>query len=466
MNRRPPLVLCLFAFAPAVASASVRPSFGGRVTVAVAGPLRSHNPVLARTDAERMLAQSLHCALPELLAAVPQKQGQGFYELRLFANLVFHDGTSLRASDVVRSLRRYADPSTGAVAAWRLLGIAGAADRLAGGNAPLGVRATGPHTLEIETAFEHVDLVRWLDDARLPILKADGVTGCGPFVRSDAPAGQPGIWLRPFDRHPQGRPYLDRLTIIPVASDAARAGTAGTADVVVGALARRRGRAVGPPRHATFAVVNGDPAIRQLLEASIDRDALVHFLVGGGAQSMTSLLPPSSSKSAAPAVPASLPRTRLPRLTLAFDQGQPIHRLVAERIQVRLHDAGAEVILTPLRGPTAADLSSGAHAISLVQLSALPSDPALALVAVVHALAGPKEAAATMKAALETDGHPVRLQHLADRLTRSLPVVPLYIERDHVRVNDRVLGAHEARGVAVDPADLWRWPFPSLPKDQ
>lgn len=474
MSRRVHLAAALLAFAALVfglgarpARAAIRPAFGGAATVGAAGPVASTDAALARSGAERLLAAATQCTVTDLLAEPPKVQGGGRVRLRLADNLVFHDGTPITSADVVRSLLRLTDPTLGAPAAWRLLAIQGVADRLAGREATPSIRADGPGAVEVTLAVPGVDLARLLDDPRLPIVKPDG-TGCGPFVRVKGPPGARGIVLAPFARHPDGRPFLDRLVVVPTsAADGTRQIDMGALDAAVGRIARKRGRPTGPLRTVTLLLVGGDrdaktaDALRRTLDASIDRGALVRFLVGGGARPLAGLLPGTAAATLTATPPP--PPAGSAHMDLAYDPAPDPMRFVAGRVQVRLHDLGLDVTLSPTPGLDVGAARS--HDLSLVTLRNLPADPGLAVTAIVFALAGPAPAVATLRKVIAAGDDPAAMATAETGALESLPVVPLYAEPDHLFVTPKLLGAQADGDLALDPAALWRWPLPGTPAD-
>ena len=428
------LVASLAAALPAAASVRALP--GGEATIGAVGDLATRDPARATTAPERLLAAATECTVTSLLDRPPAASDDGrTVTLHLAAGRVFHDGSAIDGEAVARSLAHLADPGTGAVAAWRLLVIAGVADRLAGRPAIPAIRATGPLTVVVDLAVPGVDLAARLDDPRLPVVGLDGHTGCGPFeVVRPTPAGARGVVLAPFDRAPGGRGYLDRLTLVPLAPGDDPSGL----DLVVGAGAPPP---TGPATEVTVLLAPGrgdaarGAALADRAARAVDPAALVRDFVGGGATAIAGVPAPDGK-------PAPVPGGAV---DLAYDPGDPTATAVAGRIQVRLHDQGLEAALTPIPGlgPEAA----AGHDLAVVTLPAVPVDPGDTRLAVATALGRPEMALKALAA-------PGRAG-----TWRALRALPLYRRPVPLTVTPRLLGVTPGSATAVSPAALWRWPL-------
>jgi hypothetical protein len=436
---------------PDAAGAAVRPVYGGSARIGAEGPLTQTDPARARSDAERLLARATSCTVADAVAAVEVHGDDARrVRLRLHDNLTFHDGTRLLAADVARSLERVAALGAQSPAGWRLLVL----DRAPGGEGRLAVEATGPLSLEVGLAAPVLDVLAWLDDPGLAILRADGRTGCGPYRPAETQAGTE-VHLRPFDRHVAGRPYLDELILVTVAPGAAAAPELADVDGAVGTLAGREGRALDGGQLVVLRLEGrhrADAALRRRLSAAVDREGLVRFLLGGRGQALAGL----SDLVGGDGQPTADggPETALPgRLLIGYDAHHPLRRRLAERIQVRLHDLGTRVVLAPVdgRGPSGADLA-------LEVVTDLPADPALALLALAHRAGDAAVAREVLAAILGAGDDAAALIAIAEGLEARLGLVPLYFEPGRMRLHPDLLLGATASDEAFDPAELWRWP--------
>jgi MarR-like DNA-binding transcriptional regulator SgrR of sgrS sRNA len=138
--------------------------------------------------------------------------------------------------------------------------------------------------------------------------------------------------------------------------------------------------------------------------------------------------------------------------TLGFDAALPEHRAVAERLQVKLHDAGYRVRLQASDRPglvrARTDGSLDAALVSVL----LPPLPAPAL-AVVLALADPQLLSRELPAlgAIEDPGaRATRVRDRAVELQRTLPLVPLYARGLRARLGPSLVDARrDAFGLLV-----------------
>ncbi|MDF1563799.1 MAG: hypothetical protein P1V51_12195 [Deltaproteobacteria bacterium] len=438
------LSLTLGLLAPGAAGAAVRPTTGGTLRLAVQTP--GATAPEARSLPGRIRASLDECTLGDLLAGPPQvDEEEDRLILLLEEGLVFQDGSKLDAAAVVESLSAHARGS-GGVEAWRLLVLAGAAERMSGAEGELGLKAIGARRLELRLSWPlGAGAVELLSHPGLP-LRSKGGAPCGPFQAREG--GRDGV-LVPFDRHPRGRPYFDRVQLFSTREGSRQ----GKADLRLEASVDTPRELPLTTRSLTFLQVNASPALREQIDGSLDRKAIVRYLVGGRARQVSTLLPdapPGASRSSGEAPPRRA-------LTLAFDGEDPVHRRIAERIQVRLHDGGLEVALQPLPARERGALLTGATELALITLPGLPRDPARGLAAVSHAVLGARAAQEVLETAAAAERAGGGLGAALGELEARLPVVFLYGEDEVVWIGDSLQGAEPSGTLPFDPGDLWRW---------
>jgi hypothetical protein len=212
----------------------------------------------------------------------------------------------------------------------------------------------------------------------------------------------------------------------------------------------------GPALYATYLAFNpsrAGPGLRAAVERSLDRADLTRFFVRAPSVPMSSLLPPAlMPQEAAPSgAPAATPAVR--ELTLLYDAGLEDQRAVAERLQIKLHDAGQRVVLKPLtRAALRAKWASGDFDLMLHGLL-LPPIPGPALAVVLDA-AGRHELLARelppIGAIADDAARDARARERARALAPELPFIPLYAQGLRVVAGGKVEGlASDAFGLPV-----------------
>lgn len=442
------------------ALASSRARYGGTLRAAVAGRSPEADPALADSpwDATLLsLTASAMCRLDEarrirpVLASEISWQGPLKLRLALRPGLKFDNGTALSARDAVASWSRLGEPASLSPYRALLFPLPGEGRRLS--------VAGSPQSLEFSLAFPWPDLAGSLCHPSLAIQAASGTgrRGIGPFKPSSLPGE-----LEANLGFPLGRPFVDRLAVtLTDERGAARLLSLRQAQLAIGNAAPANPRR-SPGLFATYLAFRVDRAgtdFRQAFEATIDREDLTRFFVPAPSWAMPSLLPP--------ALMAQEPAPRPPRptrpsgraLTLMFDQSLPEQRLVAERLQVRLHDLKYAIALRPAaRAQLRAAWASGNYDLMLHAVLLPPfAGPALA---VALELAGRHE---LLSAELPPIG---ALPQAADRqraavdraraLLPSLPLIPLYAQAVGAVVSDDLAAfAFDGQGLpALDDAFL------------
>jgi peptide/nickel transport system substrate-binding protein len=311
----------------------------------------------------------------------------------LRADVRFHSGAPLRASDVVATLRAFASP---AVASRH----ASVVDAIAH------VEEDGDHAVIIRLGRPHATL---LTDLELPILRADqaasppapdgSLDGLGPYVVVRASPGE--VRLAPAEGGSLPRPSR-AVTLRVVHDENARALRleAGRADVALNlvsptllpALAAQPGLAVAsrPGANLTYMVVQenrpplDDAGVRRALSAAIDRAMLCATLFDGRAQPAGGLIAPAHWAHAdAPPLPFDPLAARAAfaqashgagalrggaRLTL-LTSTERFRGDVARVIAQEFEDAGIGVDVIPLElGTMIARLNAGEFDLAILQL--------------------------------------------------------------------------------------------------
>lgn len=190
-----------------------RPHYGGTVEGSLLGAPVTLDPPVAQSHAEitavDLVFDTLYrvgtdgAIVPHLASALPVA-GKDHVRIPLRKEVLFHDGTTLAAADVVASLERVRTTS----ARWALASIS--AIRVDGDAASLAIELT----LKAPTP----------ELATLLALPATAITkggkpagekpvGTGAFVVEALDRKAKKLVLRAFDDHFAGRPYLDRLVL-------------------------------------------------------------------------------------------------------------------------------------------------------------------------------------------------------------------------------------------------------------
>lgn len=213
----------------------------------------------------------------------------------------FHSGAPLTAHDVAATIAAFRDPAIGSRHA-RVLDAVGAVDEL------------DAHTLVVHLTRPHATT---LTDLELPILRADqallppdpsgALDGAGPFVVSSRQRGS--ITLSPADRAALPKPlYPVRVRVVRDENARALRLLSGDSDVVVSGISppllpslEEQGLTVRarPSLSVSYVVLRADRApfddvvARRALSESIDRDAIVRYLLASRATVATGMLAPS-----------------------------------------------------------------------------------------------------------------------------------------------------------------------------
>jgi peptide/nickel transport system substrate-binding protein len=418
---------------------------------------------LARaTSAPLLEADGSGRLAPGLLAEVPAPEAGGrAFRLRLRPGLSDAAGRPLGADAVAARLAGLLAPGE---EAWTALPILGA-DAVLDGRAEVlaGVQVLSPAELLVTLAFPLPEFP-WL-------LAAVALPGAGPFVAGERDR-EGGLVLRANPHHHLGRPFADAIVVRETdARGAARQLGRGGLDLVLRpeAAGGRPGPPL-PPLTATVAALRAErlgaaaDAVRRALSA-LDRGELSRRFVRGPAQPLATLLPPAvlpAGTAPGATAPAATPPARAAaRLALLVDGSAPEQRALAERIQVKLFDAGIRATIELAgRGPFAERLARGDYDVALVPVRVTALRPALAAGQIVSAARGP---AAGRRAMAElaglADGEAAAA---ADRLAREHDLVPLVASGLRLSLAPGVEGARPGADGALDAGALWRLRSPGV----
>jgi len=134
--------------------------------------------------------------------------------IKLRRGVLFHDGKSMTAADVVYSLLRHKDPAFASK-------VKTIADQFKE------IKATAPDEVRITLVGPNADLPVILADTHFQIVK-DGATdfrtavGTGPFKVKEFNPGGLTVAIRNENYWRPGRPYLDQIELIGIADEATR----------------------------------------------------------------------------------------------------------------------------------------------------------------------------------------------------------------------------------------------------
>ncbi|MFW5879101.1 MAG: ABC transporter substrate-binding protein [Myxococcota bacterium] len=325
-------------------------------------PDAAADPAEAVDSGQRLLARANHCTISDVAASIERLDDVAI-RVRLAPNLIFHDGTRIRAQDVVASIQRIARMDPSSHAAWRLL-VLREADSADG---PLAVRATGESSLELRSISPELDPIEWLNDPALAIRREGRRSSCGPFRYHEDSSK---IVMEAFDRHPRGRPFLDSLSIVASTEQELLELESSELDVVIMpgrrlvTLRLSRGLAASELRADFSEMIERESLARyHLIPGSRPISSLARLTEGGDEDLEESVAPP----------PLLGLATDLPEhLTVAYDSSSSLERRVAERVQLRLHDHGTRATLLPVED-RAGQFPAGADLV--VDVQELPEAP-------------------------------------------------------------------------------------------
>jgi peptide/nickel transport system substrate-binding protein len=350
----------LLLLAAARVESARRPRYGGTLRVEMHAAVPSLDPAdwpadpAASATKEKLMSLAFDRLArldanghpqPALATSWEHDSDYKHWEFHLRQNVKFQDGVAL-TQDVVAQILAAASPN------WK-------------------VTAAG-YGIVIESDSPILDLSSRLASFQDSIVRhaPDGsLLGTGPFRIAEWQPGRRAVFTA-FDDNWEGRPYLDlvdvqmgrsprdqmidlqlgKADLVEVPPDQARRAVERGARVWTSQLVELLAVDFVPGRPAAE-----DARLREALARSIDRGALVNFVLQKGGEPAGSLLPQSLSGYAFlfPAAPDTARARELfqqispvpPPLVLGYDASDPLERAVAERIAVNARDAG--IIVTP-----------------------------------------------------------------------------------------------------------------------
>ncbi|HZC23594.1 MAG TPA: ABC transporter substrate-binding protein, partial [Candidatus Binatia bacterium] len=381
------LAISSMLVATLAARAETRPQYGGTLRVGLSAALSSLDPAdagqddsFARRSVTRLIFDNLVTSdssgrvQPFLAESWQATNGNRRWQFRIRRGVKFHDGTPATPQSVAASLR-VANPSWNVTVEGELV------------------------VFEFETAKS--ELPAELAMTRNAIVKRDPngrLNGTGPFRIVDWPPGKT-LALAADDNCWRGRAFLDGIQIAFGRSyrDQMTALELGKADLVE--VAPEQAHRVSPERYQVLhsppmelvaleftreASSADESALRQALNLSVERGSIYSVLLQGTGAPTASILPTwMSGYGFVFSVDANLPKARQMRQQariaqnwkLGYESGDPLARLLADRIALNAKDAGLTLQPTP-----------GTGDLRLIRVPLTSTDPRLALDAVLTRL--------------------------------------------------------------------------------
>jgi peptide/nickel transport system substrate-binding protein len=261
-SRRDMLALLAAAGATTLAGTAqaATPRKGGRIKVAGATAALSDtlDPAKGSNHTDYIRAYMLYNGLTQLDASLtPQPSlAESFtskdartWVFKLRQGVTFHDGKPFGPADVVFSLLRHKDPSTGSKAKVLAEQIEEA-------------KATGPHEVTIRLAAPNADMPAILGTSHFLIVR-DGITdvnahmagiGTGPYKLKEFKPGVRSVVVRNENYWKPNKPYLDEIEYVGIGDEAARVNAllTGEIDLTMAINPRSVDRIKGSAKHAIF----------------------------------------------------------------------------------------------------------------------------------------------------------------------------------------------------------------------
>jgi peptide/nickel transport system substrate-binding protein len=299
------------------------PAKGGSLTEGVVGTPRFVNPLLALTDADRDLATLTYAGLmgvgpnglrPVLAESYTISPDGKTYTFLLRPGAKFTDGTPITADDVVFTVQKAQDPSLKSpeLANWSNIRAEAVDARTVRFTLP---KAYAPFLEDTTLGILPAHVWKAIPNAQLPFdTHMEMPVGAGPFKVVKIVRNREGV-ITEYDlaangTYAIGRPYLDSIRLrfygtIDEVSSAYQHGSVQSAYGIAAKNARTApySRVFGVFFNQTQNKALGQLAVRKALSIAIDREGLVHNVLGGYATALTGPVPPGSGITA-PALPA------------------------------------------------------------------------------------------------------------------------------------------------------------------
>lgn len=285
----------------------VQPAYGGVLTEGVVGTPRFINPLLALSDTDRDLTALTYAGLMktanstsgvafDLASGYTVTNGGTVYTFTLAKGALWSDGVPVTADDVVFTIQKAQDPllKSPALADWAGIKVEAVDARTVRFTLP---KAYAPFLENTTLGILPKHLWQNVTDADFPFstLQTNPV-GAGPFVLQSLTRTSSGTitkaTLRDNPHYVLGRPYLDGITFLfygdeSVLADALKKGSVESAygiethgrahQVLTAPYARIFGVFFNPAQNPAFTHLE----VRKALSVAIDRQKLVHDLLGG-----------------------------------------------------------------------------------------------------------------------------------------------------------------------------------------
>ncbi len=293
------------------------PERGGSLTEGVIGAPRFINPVLAVTAADRDMVNLLYSGLmrlgpegtlvPDLASSITVSDDGLTYNIILKEDLVFHDGSALTVDDVIFTIERIKDPALKSPLRANWEGVS--------------IERIGDHELNLVLAQPYAPFIENLTVGVMPKRIWEFATaeefpfsqfnsepvGSGPYAIEDIKRNRSGIpdayTLEGFEEYHAGAPRIETLTVRFFQNEPALVEALQNKEVDSAASlspdaidrlwatpgfkdAHTLYRAPLPRTFAIFlnqneAPIFRDSAVREALNAAIDRDQLVAQILKG-----------------------------------------------------------------------------------------------------------------------------------------------------------------------------------------
>lgn len=298
---------------------------GGHLTEGVVGTPRFVNPVLAVTRADRDMSALIYDGLmrlgadgtlvPNIAESITVSEDGLTYHVTLRGGTRFHDGTELTSDDVIFTIARIQDPALSSPLRASFDGVS--------------IEQLGPREFNIVLTEAYAPFIEnltfgiiprhiWKDasNEEFPFSQHNSEPiGSGPYQIEKITRNTSGIpqsyILTPYTEYHLGAPQIGTLTLKFYGNEdkLIEAFTRGEIDSVVGIDQEHVPQlAINPETHhtatiplpRTFALffnqnksaVLRDSAVREALDISINRTALIDQILGGYGQPLSSPIPP------------------------------------------------------------------------------------------------------------------------------------------------------------------------------
>jgi peptide/nickel transport system substrate-binding protein len=311
--------------------ASPTPVAGGKLTVGLQADPTALDPQTQSLTAIWHVVEHIYDTLVEVdpsLSPIPSLAASWDistdgteYTFHLQPNAMFHDGTTLKASDVVYTFTRILDPATASTSTSNLLGVVGAEEFSAGtADTVTGLQAPDDATVVVTLKAPDASFLTVLADISMVIYSQAFVEannndvsqvamGTGPFKFVEY-IPNTSIKLEKFADHwREGLPYLDEIEMIVAPEDTARTTSLvqGTTNFIEYAPLRDIGGTLNEDdftiagssnTNIRFVIFNLDkepfniPEVRQAIAKVVDRQPMMDAAIFGQGTPVATIFPP------------------------------------------------------------------------------------------------------------------------------------------------------------------------------